>query len=69
MSMIVLTALGAQVARDTTGRGAEFAVLSLLYESGDPVDFEEVVDKLHTDEEKACMIVRKLISKEQVKEL
>ncbi len=69
MSMIVLTSLGEQVARDTTGRGAEFAVLSLLFESDSPVDFEEVVDRLHTDEEKASMIVNKLISKEQVKEV
>ncbi len=66
--MIKLTPLGEQVARDTTGRGPEFAVLSFLYESDGPVDFEEIVDKLNTDEEKASMVVRKLIAQEKVKE-
>jgi len=69
MSMLKLTPLGEQVAKDTTGRGPEFAVISFLYEADGPVDFEEVVDRLHTDEEKASMIVNKLIGKEQVKEV
>ncbi len=69
MSMLKLTPLGEQVARDTTGRGPEYAVISFLYESDGPVEFEEVVDRLRTDEEKASMIVRRLIAREQVKEV
>ena len=69
MSAIALTNLGKQEAMKTTESGPEFAVLSLLYETDGPVDFEEIVDVLHTSDEKASMIVRKLITKGLVKEL
>ena len=69
MSVIALTPLGKQAAEQTTQSGPEFTVLSTLYEADGPVDFEEVVDALHTTDEKASMIVRKLINKELVKEV
>lgn len=69
MSAITLTPLGKQVAEGTQGSGPEYAVLSLLYESNGPVDIEEVMDETKTDDEKALMIVNRLISKGYVKEL
>ena len=69
MSTIALTPLGRAEAENTTGRGPEFAVLSELYSADGPVDFEEIVEALHTTEEKASMIVRKLIARELVKEI
>jgi len=69
MSAITLTPLGKTVAENTQGSGAEFAVLSFLYESNGPADFEEIMSALHTDEEKASMVVRRLIAKDYVKEL
>ena len=68
MSTVVLTPLGKQAAEQTTASGPEFTVLSTLYEADGPVDFDEIVDALHTTEEKASMIVRKLITKELVRE-
>jgi len=50
------------------GNGADYAVLSFMYEISGPVDFEELVDHLKTDEVKASMIVRKLINEGHVKE-
>ena len=69
MSALTLTPLGRQTAENTSQSGPEFAVLSTLYEADGPVDFDEVVDALHTTEEKASMIVRKMITKELVKEV
>jgi len=69
MSAITLTPYGKQMAEDTTSHGPEFAVLALLYEANGPVDFDEIVDELRTDEEKASMVVRRLIAKNYVKEL
>lgn len=69
MSVIALTPLGKQEAERVTGSGPESTVLWTLYEADSPVDFEEVVDALHTSEEKASMIVRKLINRELVKEV
>jgi len=69
MSALTLTPLGKSIAEDTTGHGPEFTVLSMLYESNGPVDFDEICDELRTDEEKASMIVRRLMSKGYVKEL
>ena len=69
MSTLALTPLGRQEAEQTTKSGPEFAVLSTLYEADGPVDFEEIVDALHTSEEKASMIVRKMINKELVREV
>lgn len=68
MNAIVLTSLGKSVALDTTGRGPEFAVLSFLYESNGPVDFEEICDEAHMDDEKASMLIHRLINKGYVKE-
>ena len=69
MSALTLTNLGKSVAESTVGSGPEHAVLSILYETGGPVDFEEIVDELRTDEEKASMVVRRLMSRGYVKEL
>lgn len=69
MDTIVLTPLGKSVAEDTTGRGPEFAVLSFLYETNGPADFEEIMNETNMDDEKCSMIVRKLIAKDYVKEL
>ena len=69
MSAIALTPQGKMVAEDTTGSGAEFAVLSLLYETNGPLEFEEICETLHASEEKASMIVHRLINKGLVKEL
>lgn len=66
--MLILTPLGEQKATNVEGKGADYAVLSLLYELGSPVEFEEVVEHLHTDEVKASMIVRRLINQGFVKE-
>jgi len=66
--MLLLTPLGEQKATNVEGRGADFAVLSLLYEVGGPVEFEEVVDHLKTDEVKASMIVRRLMNQGYIKE-
>lgn len=69
MSAIILTGLGKSVAENTMGKGPEFAILYMLYEANGPVDLEEVCDETHMDEEKASMVVRRLISKEYIKEL
>ena len=69
MSAVALTPLGRQVAENTQGSGAEYAVLSLLYETGGPVDFDEICDELRMDEEKASMICRRLLNKGHIKEL
>jgi len=69
MDAITLTPLGKQTAEDTTGKGPEFAVLSLLYEANGPVDVDEVMDSLHADDEKASMLIHRLINKGLVKEL
>lgn len=70
MSALELTQAGQKQAEDTTGRGPDFTVLSLLYENnGGPVDFDEIMEKLNTDEVKASMIVRGLISEGYVREV
>ena len=69
MSAVALTPLGRQVAENTQGSGVEYAVLSLLYETGGPVDFDEICDELRMDEEKASLICRRLINKGHIKEL
>ena len=69
MSAITLTNLGKSVAENTHASGPEQAVLSLLYETGGPVDFDEICDELRTDEEKASMICRRLLNKGYCKEL
>ena len=69
MSALTLTPLGKSVAENTHASGPEQAVLSLLYETNGPVDFDEIVDELRTDEEKASMICRRLMTKGYVKEL
>ena len=69
MSAITLTPYGKQMAEDTTSHGPEFAVLALLYEANGPVDFEEIVDELRMDEEKASMLVRSLINKGYIREI
>ena len=65
--MLSLTSLGKQDAQNTTGRGPEFAVLSELYENDDSMEFEEITEKLHMDDEKASMIINKLIKTGRVK--
>ena len=69
MSALTLTNLGKTVAENTHASGPEQAVLSMLYETGGPVDFDEIVDELRTDEEKASMLVRRLIAKGYCREL
>ena len=69
MSAIVLTNLGKQIAETSADRGPKFAVLSMLYEADGPVEFEDIVDELNTDEEKASMIVRGLMNQGLVKEV
>ena len=69
MSAIILTPLGKQIAEDTQGGGPEYAVLSLLYETDGPVDIEEVMNITKVDDEKALMVVNRLINKGYVKEL
>ena len=69
MSAVALTPLGKNAAESTAGSGPEFAVLSLLYETGGPVDFDEICDELRMDEEKASLICRRLINKGHIKEL
>jgi len=65
---LILTPAGHQRAENMHGNGADYAVLSFMYEISGPVDFEELVDHLKTDEVKASMIVRKLINEGHVKE-
>jgi len=69
MSGIVLTPAGKQVAENAQGGGPEFAVLSLLYETNAPVDFDEICEETNMNEEKASMVVRRLIAKEHVREI
>ena len=69
MSTVILTPLGKSAAENTTGKGPEFAVLSVLYEANSPVDIEEVMDATNMDDEKALMLVNRLVNKGYVKEL
>ena len=62
MSAITLTPLGTQQALDVRGSGPEHALISFLYETGGPADFEEITEALHTDEVKASMIVRRMLN-------
>lgn len=66
--MIVLTPKGQQAAENTEGKGADYAVLSLLYETGGPVEFEEIMDHLKADEVKTSMVVHRLLNHGMVKE-
>lgn len=66
--MLILTPLGQQQAENTEGKGADYAVLSLLYETGGPIEFEEIMDHLKTDEVKASMVVHRLLNRGWVKE-
>lgn len=69
MSMLKLTGDGVTAAESMRNKGPEDAVLALLYGSKGPIDFEEVMDELHTDEEKASMICRRLIAKGLIEEV
>ena len=69
MSTLVLTNLGKSIAETSEDRGPRFTVLSKMYETDGPVEFEEIVVELNTDEEKASMIVRGLIRDNLVKEV
>ena len=69
MSAITLTPYGKQMAEDTTSHGPEFAVLALLYEANGPMDFDEIVDELRTDEEKASLVCRRLLNKGYIREI
>ena len=69
MNTLTLTPQGKLAAENTQGSGAEYAVLSLLYEANGPVDIEEVMDATRVDDEKALMIINRLISKNYIKEL
>jgi len=67
-SVLILTPAGQQRAENTHGKGADYAVLSYMYEIGGPVEFVELVDHLKTDEVKASMIVHRLINEGSVRE-
>ena len=68
MSAFLLTPLGKQMAVRTVERGPEFTVISTIYEADDePVEFDEIADALKTDDEKASMLLNKLIRKEWIK--
>jgi len=69
MSGIILTPIGKSIAENTQGSGAEFAVLSLLYETNGPVEIDEVMDATNMNDEKASMVIRRLIGKEYIKEV
>jgi predicted transcriptional regulator len=66
---LVLTQQGEQSALNIQSRGPEYTVLSTLYEAGGPVDFDEIMNALHSDEVKASLIVRRLINQGDIKEL
>jgi len=66
--MLVLTPKGQQKAENVEGKGADYAVLSYIYEVGGPVEFDEIVGHFKTDEVKTSTIVRRLINLDLVKE-
>lgn len=69
MNALAITPEGSQAAENVQGRGPEFAVLSMLYEADGPVDFEEIMDETHMDDEKCSMICRKLINQGRAREV
>lgn len=69
MSAFELTSLGKQSALNTQGRGAEFAIVSKLYETDSPLEFEEIAESLNLSDEKCSMLLHKLINTEKVREL
>jgi DNA-binding MarR family transcriptional regulator len=69
MSTLLLTQEGEQKVLAMEGKGPDYAVLAMLYEmGGSPVDFDEIVNKLRTDEVRASIIVRRLINQGYVEE-
>jgi len=67
--MLALTEQGKMAATNIQGKGPEYTVLSTLYESSGPVDFDEIVDKLGASQETASLVVRRLMKNGLVKEV
>jgi len=65
-----LTPLGEGRARRVVEtRGPEDSVLSFLYETKDPVEFDEILDETQMDDSTAKKVVNRLVLKEYVKEV
>lgn len=69
MSILIITPEGKHSAENTQGRGPEYKILSILYETDGPVEFEEVAAKTGMDDEKCSMICRKLIKDGKIREV
>lgn len=70
MATLALTQAGTRRAEDTRStHGPDYAILSYMHEAGKPVEFDEIVSHLNTDEMKASMFVRRLMSLGLIKEV
>jgi len=68
MSTLLITSEGEQAVMAMEAKGPDYAVLAMLYELKGPVDFDEIVNKLRTDEVKASLLVRRLIGQGYIEE-
>ena len=65
-----LTPLGENRARRVVQTlGPEDSVLNFLYETKDPVEFDEILDETQMDDSTTKKVVNRLILKEYVKEI
>jgi len=64
MSLFILTPAGKIEADKTRGSGPRYAIISFMSETDGPVDFEEIVGKLNTSEEKANMLLKGMLNEQ-----
>ena len=68
--MFKLTVTGENRARRVVQTlGPEDSVLNFLYETKDPVEFDEILDETQMDDATARKVVNRLVLKEYVKEV
>jgi len=60
----VLTPLGSSEADKVSGSGPRYAIISFMSEMGGPVDFDEIVEKLNTSDEKANMLLNSMLNEQ-----
>ena len=67
---IKLTSLGITEAEQVSAKnGPRDAILSYLYEVGDPIESQEVLEALNLDDEKGVKVMRSLINSRYIAEV
>ncbi len=67
---IKLTSMGITEAEKVSSKtGPKEAILSYLYEVGDPIESQEVLEALNLDDEKGVKVMRSLINSRYIAEV